>query len=372
MRKTETAQPVAPLQEVARRFPLVPRPRAVCRSLEQRVARVRDRAHLAAQRGDDALLRAAEAFNVAALIAADCGLPELARGLCWQQAGVFLPGRPYPAATAKLALQPLINLGRLLVRDGDPDGAYQVFRGLYDGLRDRASTVVTGREVDLADLVTEEDRLEIVRWMWLVLLVDGSKALARAGRWTEALRHAEQHRGVGGLLYEGRQVSIIARAAAGHHDEAAHLLDSTPIEAPWEEAVAACLHTLFLRLADQPADPVIPAMVDAYLRLPPEPEHVVFQVRLGLCVLGLAHGGCGAEDVARKMTGTAVASSDAYAAWELLDGAPHAVGDDRPMLTAMVDAAGLGRGDIPDLLDDLRQATRIAAAVMREALSRAD
>ncbi|TXK41484.1 hypothetical protein [Nonomuraea sp. C10] len=369
MSRTDAAQPVAPLQEVARCFPLVPRPRAVCRSLEQRVARVRDRAHLAARRGDDALLRAAEAFNVAALIATDCGLPNLAQDLCWQQAGVFLTRRPYPAATAKLALQPLINLGRLLVRDGDPDGAYRVFRGLYDGLRDRASTVVTGREVDLADLVTEEDRPETVQWMRLVLLVDGSRALARAGRWTEALHHAEQHHGVGELLYEGRQVSIIARATAGHHDEAAHLLDSTPIEAPWEEAIAACLRTLCPRLADQLADPVISPMVDAYLRLPAEPEHVVFQVRLGLCVLGLAPGGCGAADVARKMTSTAVASSDAYAAWELLNGAPHAVGDDGPTLTAMVNAAGLGRGDIPDLLDDLQHATRTATEVMRDALA---
>ncbi|MFI6634269.1 hypothetical protein ACIBI7_35770 [Nonomuraea fuscirosea] len=234
MRKTRTAQP--PLQSVTRRFPLVPRSRAVCRSLEQRVARVRDRAHLAAQRGDEAVLRAAEAFNVAALIASDCGLPKLAEELCWQQASVVLTGRPYPAGTAKLALQPLINLGRLLVRDGDGDAAYQVFRGLYDALHDRAAMIIAGRQVDLADLVMEEDRPELVQWMWLNLVIDGSKALARAGRWTEALHHAEQHHGVGGRLHEGRQVSIIARATSSHHDEAAHLLAVTPIEAPWEAA----------------------------------------------------------------------------------------------------------------------------------------
>ncbi|TDB99743.1 hypothetical protein E1267_36595 [Nonomuraea longispora] len=286
MSKTETAQPVSPLHTVARRFPLVPRPRAVCRSIEQRVARVRDRAHLAAQRGDDAVLRAAEAFNMAALIATDCGLPKLARELCWQQADIFLTSRPYPAATAKLALQPLINLGRLLVRDGD--GAYEVFRGLYDALHDRAAVAIAGRQVDLADLVIEDDRPQIVQWMWLNLLIDGSKALARAGRWAEALHHVEQHHGVGARMCEGRQVSIVARATSGHPDEAAHLLAATPVEAPWEEAVSACLHTLCLRVADQPADPTTSTMVDAYLRLPAEPEHVVFQVRLGLSVFGLA------------------------------------------------------------------------------------
>lgn len=43
-------QPAAPLQEVAER-PLMPHPRAVSRSLEQRVAPVRDRAHLPAGLG---------------------------------------------------------------------------------------------------------------------------------------------------------------------------------------------------------------------------------------------------------------------------------------------------------------------------------
>ncbi|MEV0313500.1 hypothetical protein [Nonomuraea fuscirosea] len=373
MRNSDTALPVSPLEEVARRFPLVPRPRAVCRSLEQRVARVRNRAHLAAQRGDDAVLRAAEAFNVAALIATDCGLPKLARELCWRQADVFLTGRPFPAATAKLALQPLINLGRLLVRDGDGDGAYQVFRGLFDALHDRVTAIVTGREVDLADLVTDEDQPEIVQWMRLVLLVDGSSALARAGRWTEALDHAERHNGVDGRLHEGRQVAIIARATSGHYDEAARLLAVTPIEASWEGSVAACLQTLCLCVADQPTGPAVPAMVDAYLRLPLEPEHGVFQVRVGLSVLGLAPHALGAGEVTQKMTRAAVVSGDAYAARELLDGAPHVAGGDMPTLAAMVDAAGLGRRRVRgDLLDDLQHATRTAAAVMKETLTSAD
>ncbi|TDB92421.1 hypothetical protein E1267_43850 [Nonomuraea longispora] len=73
------------------------------------------------------------------------------------------------------------------------------------------------------------------------------------------------------------------------------------------------------------------------------------------------------------MTGAAVAARDAYAAWDLLDGAPHAAGDDMSTLTAMVDAAELGRGRIRhDLLDGLQHAARTAAAVMRDELAIAD
>jgi hypothetical protein len=359
------------LEEVARRFPLVPRPRAVCRSLEQRVARVRDRVHLAAQRTDDALLRAAEALNLAALIASDCARPALARELCWRQADVFLTGRPYPAATAKLALQPLINLGRLLVRDGDGDGAYQVFRGLLDGLRSQTDTIVAGRKVNLADLVTREDRPEVEHWMWLVLLVDGTKALARAGRWVEALQHVEQHHGIAGGLLDGRQVAILARATAGDHDAAHRLIASTIVESGWEAAVAACLRTLSLDCADQPsaAAASASAMVNAYLPLPPAAEHAVFQVRLGLSVLDLAHDAPKQARVAHKMTRVAAISADAYAAWDLLTCAPHAAGDDARTLADMVKAAGLGSGEIPgDLLDHLMHAAHTATAVIRDTL----
>jgi hypothetical protein len=70
---------------------------------------------------DQALTRAAEACNLAALIASDCGMPGLARDLCWRQYGVFAQARIRDETTAKLALQPLINLARLHIRDGDGD-----------------------------------------------------------------------------------------------------------------------------------------------------------------------------------------------------------------------------------------------------------
>ncbi|MGQ0777843.1 MAG: hypothetical protein ACT4NY_26110 [Pseudonocardiales bacterium] len=116
---------------VEQRFPLLPRSRPVCRSLTERLERVRRHADLASRHTDDALLRAAEAHNLAALITSDCAMPELARDLCWRQFGIFATNGPYDQATAKLTLQPLVNLGRLHTRDGNGTAAYQLHEALF-------------------------------------------------------------------------------------------------------------------------------------------------------------------------------------------------------------------------------------------------
>lgn len=100
---------------VAEWFPLVPRPRPPCGELRQRVAEVRALARLSSN-GRTGLATAAEAHNKAALIASDCGLSDLARRLCWRQFDVFQAAAPLSATAAKFALQPIVNLGRLLTR----------------------------------------------------------------------------------------------------------------------------------------------------------------------------------------------------------------------------------------------------------------
>jgi hypothetical protein len=119
----------------ARQFPLVPRPRTACRPLAERIDRVARLAGQAGRGASDALLHAAEAFNLAALIASDCAMPDLARDLCWHQFDVFATAGPCSETTAKLALQPLVNLARLHIRDGDGDAGYQLLESLYDGTR---------------------------------------------------------------------------------------------------------------------------------------------------------------------------------------------------------------------------------------------
>jgi hypothetical protein len=193
-------------------FPLIPRPKPACPTLKVRIARVRELAHLADQRTDESLLRAAEAHNLTALIISDCGMPALARDLCRRQVEVFLIARPLDVATAKLVLQPLVNLGRLLIRDGEGTTAYQLLEALFGAVKSRTDTVIDGRKIRLADLIShDDDHREVVQWMWSVLLADGTRALTRAGRWAEVLRHAKQHRGIGHQLLDGRQVAILAQ-----------------------------------------------------------------------------------------------------------------------------------------------------------------
>jgi hypothetical protein len=64
-------------------------------------------------------------------------MPDLARDLCWQQFDACTTAGPYGETGAKLALQPLVNLARLRIRDGDGDGesGYQVLQSLYDAVK---------------------------------------------------------------------------------------------------------------------------------------------------------------------------------------------------------------------------------------------
>lgn len=358
----------------AERFPLIPRAKPVCRALEARVAQVRQRAHQASRRTDQSLVRAAEAHNFVALIMSDCGLPNRARELCWQQFEIFLTVRPLNAATAKLALQPLINLGRLLIRDADGTAAYELLEALFEAIKSRTDTVVDGRKVQLADLIGhDDDHRELITWMWSVLLADGTRALTRTGRWTEALQHAEQHKGIGERLLDGRQVAILANCDAGDHDTALRMLADSSIPTPWEEAVAACMRVLCLRLADRLADSHINTMVDQYLELEPAPEHVVFHVRLGLAVIDLATADDRVPQVAAVVVRDALEVADAYAARDVLSHKTCRALTDANASRALTDilrASGLGCGTMPaQLLDDLMESLKISEASLANALT---
>ncbi len=71
------------------RFPLFGRPRPSCPELPERVREVVDIAQTATQAGADGPVRAKNALTMAALIASDCGMPDLARDLCWQHINAY-------------------------------------------------------------------------------------------------------------------------------------------------------------------------------------------------------------------------------------------------------------------------------------------
>lgn len=361
------------VETVKMRLPLVPRAKPVCRSLDERVARVRHLADLARQPSNESLTRAAEAHNLAALIASDCGIPALARSLCWRQFDAFNGAGPFDAATAKLTLQPLINLGRLLIRDGNGAAAYQLLETLFNAVKRQTESVIDGRTVSFKELVADpRDHHEIVRWLWSVLLADGTRALTRAGRWREALQHAQQHKGIGERLFDGRQVAIIAHCAASAHDHAHKALATTTAETPWEQAVAACLKVVCLEWSGWNADSAITRMVDQYLVFRPGSEHAVFHVRLGLLVLDLVNTGHGLGQVTPVVERSAVEAADAYAAHEVLS-SPRVLpltADGSRALVDIVRVSGLGQGTMPEVLrNDLVASTRASEESIKGALA---
>src|SRR5260370_24166939 len=107
-------------ERVARRSPLVSRVKPPGRSLDERIAAVGQTLRERAGADEYArLVRASEALNVAALIASDCGMPDLASRLCWEHYAIFDAARPLPFKVAKLALQPVLNIPRQMIRDGN-------------------------------------------------------------------------------------------------------------------------------------------------------------------------------------------------------------------------------------------------------------
>jgi len=365
------------LSKVADRFPLLPRTRPPGQALHLRVEEIHRLACSASQGPDELRLSsAAEALNKAALLASDCGLVDLAHQLCWRQFDIFQAATPLTVKTAKLALQPIVNLGRLATRSGDGTRAYQIFENTYHAVRTPAATQIDGRDIDFRHFVNQtQECQELRRFLWTILLADGTRALTTAGRWADALQHIEQYKGIGKRMLDGRQVAILARCTIGDHDAAIHLLDESCAPDPWEQAVATCLRTLCLRIANQPADTSAAAMVGAYLRLEPSPEHRVFRTRLGLCVTDLAADTQRAAtlQVIDRVIREAVADTDAYSASDLLS---HQLcrstmaQADKDALAAIVESSGFNCGTMPaTLLDDLLSSVKTSQTQLAQLLA---
>ncbi|MEV6726611.1 hypothetical protein AB0M94_37455 [Streptomyces xanthochromogenes] len=363
------------VSQIAQRFPLVARPRPACLPLTHRVREISDLA--AAAERDGTVDSASVALNKAALIASDCGMPDLARAWCWRHAEVLLRAQPLSAQEARYALEPLVNLARLRIRDGDGPGAYQLLDSLNHAVRTQTDAAIDGRTLSLQHLLTPAaDHRAVSQWLWTVLLGDGTRALVAAGRWNRAHAHSEKHRGVGQRLFDGRQVAVIDRCLGGRPDEALEYLDATALVDSWEQAVGACLAVLCLTAASQVPLDRFEKMLTHFLALEAGPGLALFRTRLGLAVLDLAPH-TGQSETARRLTHEALASGDGYVARDVLahpacrSALTHA---EHQTLSTLVTAAGLGQEHIPGpLLAALRHATAVSASVWeRHLANRAD
>ncbi|WP_413800928.1 hypothetical protein [Streptomyces iranensis] len=359
-------------------FPLIPRPRPPALPL---TARVRQLTDLAAQPaiGDihQQASHAAEICNKAALIASDCAVPDLARALCWSQYAVFEQARPLPPWAAKLALQPILNIIRQVIREGDGNSAYSMLDGLFRAARAQTSTEINGRTVNLHTVTgTADAHKTVCTLVWAALLADGTRALTQAGRWREAADAAAAHRGVGARLLDGRQITILALAQNGQHDEASALVESSRPAEPWEEVVQSLLYTLCRNAAGCVPTTHIDDMLTTALALQqqPAPGTFLFQARVGITALFLAAAHTSVQISPLQANILAMAQVDGYVARDALTHVQlrrAMTVSQRRALTSLVRTAGLDAGAVPaPLRGDLMRAVTSAEDRLRLCLER--
>ncbi|MEU2227033.1 hypothetical protein [Streptomyces sp. NPDC018347] len=359
---------------IASRIPLVRRPKAPALPLEERINHLTGLTVAPAGASHhDLVARACGVLNYAALIASDVGLPKLAEDLCWRQHQVFANAGRLSNRVAIMSLMPLVNLARLQTRAGHGELAYSLLHCLYDAARHRNKTDIDGRTVDLSTLTgTDEDHRTVCQELWVTLLVDGARALAQIGRWTEAAEAMAQHRGIGSRLLDGRQIKIMALMEQGLDEQARDLIDTTQPTESWERAIA-----LLLRAHCRSVDAPVP-LTDlnrtqreaTALLANPDPSTAVFQTRTGLAALELGASGPNANALLEALAEAALL--DAHAARELLN---HPAGratlraERADALTTVVAAAALGASTLPtDYQRSLSKAVAIGEAELRRLL----
>jgi hypothetical protein len=307
-------------------------------------------------------------FNLAALVASDCGLPDLARQWSHRLAHAALHHHPQDAQQATHSLEPIVNLARLRTRAGDGIGAWSLLETLHQAIASRTDTTIDGIEIPAARLAAAPDaHRELRAWLWATLLSSGARALAVAGRWDEAHRRLDQYKGIGHRMLDGRQIAVIAHETAGNHDAARDLLRNTQPGEPWEAAVTACLALLCPR--HNVADGTVPWA--AYHTLDTTAAGLaVFRTRLGLSMIDAltSVNQPAAHAIAAGLLDHATA--DGYAARDVLahPGCRSAATDQQlDSLVSLVDACGLDTGSIPDhLLADISAALDTAERVIRQ------
>ncbi|RKN46664.1 hypothetical protein [Streptomyces hoynatensis] len=340
------------LPAIAGRIPLVRRPKAPALPLAERLTHLTELTVPPADASHhDLVARASGVLNYAALIASDVGMPDLAARLCWRQHRVFAEAGALSQDIAVMSLMPLINISRLLTREGDGDGAYDVLVRLYRAAQQRGTATIRNHNVDIAALTrTEEDHRKICQELWVSLLIDGDRALARSGHWTKAAQAMTAHRGVGNRLLDGRQILIMSLMERGLDQQALDTIDSTTPTEPWENAIATLLR-LSCRPGPTPHAELDLALQEALALLtPPDPATAAFHTRVALAALDLARDRTSPSVAPLHNAVVDAATHDAYAARDVLNHPPtrpHLTSEQIHQLDTVLTASGLGAGNLP-------------------------
>ncbi|MBL7493723.1 hypothetical protein I6A60_33790 [Frankia sp. AgB1.9] len=307
-------------------FPLVARPRPPGQPLAVRIAGLTELAALLPDStGHQLASRAAEILNKSALVTSDCGFNELARELCFRYFRIFNEVKPWPTWAAGLAVQPILNIPRQLIRDGRGAEAHALLETLLAAARAQAIVVIDGHVIDLR-AITDSPKVhqDICTHIWTALLADGTRALIQARRWTEAAQYAGFHRGIGTRLLDGRQAAILAHLYNGRPSDAAAMVDQSQTIGSSEHAVQCLLRVLCQQAAGTVTRADTDLMVGAALASMErnDPSTVVARTRIGLAALSLASDTHTPIEALQARI-ISLATSDAYAARDLLQLQAH-------------------------------------------------
>nr|WP_307795382.1 hypothetical protein [Actinacidiphila acididurans] len=332
-------------------------------------------ANSAVTRGDSGV--ASTVLNQTALLASDVGDSDLASDLCHRHAAAYLHACPQPGATVIRALEPVVNLARLLIRAGRHDEGRRHLLALYESVSAGVAARVENIDVPAALTTTAQDQQEVRAWLWRVLIADGTRALTTAGRWADALDHIKEHRGVGKRMLDGRQVAVLAALTSGDAHGAAELLAGTAPGDPWEQAVTMTLAVFCDRALGQLVEDDLDGLADVYERMPAEPGMTVFTTRLGLSMLdAIGHAEHpAAYRIAESLHRRSTATTDGYAARECLASLAFDAAAQPGWRTGyrqLVKDCSLGAGTLPGgLLTELMEAVCVGDQVIRQNLRRA-
>jgi hypothetical protein len=307
-------------------------------------------------------VKATAVLNLAALLASDLDMPEVARAWCHRHVAAYLKDPALGPVGARRLLEPMINLARLQIRAGQGERAAALVHDLYTAVDTRTDTVIDGIELPASTMTGDaENHQEIRRWLWAVMLATTARALAASGRWGDARAALERMKGVG-------KRRMLERVAADDADGAIELVRTTEADEAWEHVVTQCLAALCNRVSGQ--HPTRDELLSCYLDLKQAPELAVFHTRLGLAVIDTLGGPeqrpCRAA--ALDLITTVVRAGDGYAAQDLLGAAGYEnlmSGSEIQHLRQRVHACGLGRGSLPAASEaDLARALDASEAVI--------
>ncbi|MEY9889275.1 hypothetical protein ABIA31_002923 [Catenulispora sp. MAP5-51] len=329
---------------IAARFPLIAKPRPAGRPLAERLAALVNFATDARDEGHhDKVVRASGVINTTSLIASDVGLHDLAETLSWQHYQAFADAPDLDAATAVAALQPLINIARLMTRRSNGQQAFRILGEMYQAARQRGvADLGSGLVADLGAVIRgDKQHHDVCLHLWATLLEDGLRALLAAGQWQRAADEAAKHKGVGPHLWTGRQAVILARLHAGEAKTAAEMVDASEPTNPEEHAVQALLYSFCALDGQLQPDRLGQALSQAQqLITTGDPTNVYFRTQAALTAISLAKLAGDTDDPQLHEATISAASTDAYAARAVV----ALLGDRAGQLRAVVAAGGLDNG----------------------------